>query len=143
MEYFKSQWYQRHPNWFVGASPAGFVNTNNGTESFNAKIKKVYTFRSKLPAGEFLNTFTNLFKDESLKYQNENLIKWYPTQFLPIDLKLAAKSFYEQPFEETNSLNFKICSSTFSNITQVSPLFHFQIFPSFKSLIFLSIILSL
>ena len=37
-------------NWFVGASPAGIGNTNNITESFNARIKQEF-FNEKVAIG--------------------------------------------------------------------------------------------
>ena len=53
ISYMNSNWIQMNSNWFEGAA-CGYPSTNNALEATNNDIKNSYTFRERLPLGEFL-----------------------------------------------------------------------------------------
>lgn len=120
MTYFEDQWIKKHPAWYTGSSEPGFVKTNNGAESFNAKLKKTYLYRLKLPPSEFVTTMSQLFRDESVKYRNLNAIIWFPKKISDKLLTATGKTHYYQSYEELDELNFLIESSDYNNLQQVS-----------------------
>ncbi|CAF1484455.1 unnamed protein product [Adineta ricciae] len=63
-EYFKKQWTEKLPSWYEG-SALNLPSTNNGCESFNAKIKREYTLRNKLHLSSFLPKIESMLEDWS------------------------------------------------------------------------------
>ena len=48
LKYIKEQWLEKYNNWQIFRNPPGYANTNSNIESFNASIKRDFTFRKKL-----------------------------------------------------------------------------------------------
>lgn len=68
--YFKSEWIQKHPNWFAAANLKA-PNTNNPVEGFNSSIKKNHTFRRRLPLTLFKETLMKMLRFKSGMYIRE------------------------------------------------------------------------
>lgn len=61
---FRRQWLDKNSAWYEGFD-SGSPSTNNGLESFNSVIKR-YTFRERLPVGQFLSFCEGMIKEWSL-----------------------------------------------------------------------------
>ncbi|CAF3926247.1 unnamed protein product [Rotaria sordida] len=64
-KYFEDQWLLSLPFWYEGSANL-IPSTNNGIESFNGKIKQMYTLRNKLSLSLFLQTAERMLYDWSL-----------------------------------------------------------------------------
>ncbi|CAF1565268.1 unnamed protein product, partial [Rotaria sordida] len=64
-KYFEDQWLLSVPFWYEGSANL-IPSTNNGIESFNGKIKQMYTLRNKLSLSSFLQTAERMLYDWSL-----------------------------------------------------------------------------
>ena len=62
--YFRRQWVLKNSSWYEGFDMES-PSTNNGLESLNNVIKS-YTFRERLPVGQFLSTCDRMIKEWSL-----------------------------------------------------------------------------
>lgn len=47
-KYFKKEWLGVHQNWYEGSAHY-MPSTNNGVEGYNSVIKRLHTFRERLP----------------------------------------------------------------------------------------------
>lgn len=98
--YFKKQWLGVHMNWYEGASYYT-PSTNNGVEGYNAVIKRLYTFRERLPFGQFATMIVKQCQDLAKCYkENKRSIANKPT----VTLKLwrdAANWLTDLKFIET------------------------------------------
>ena len=54
VDYFINEWFKSNKGWFEGFA-IGYPSSNNALEATNGKIKSLYTFRERLPVGEFLS----------------------------------------------------------------------------------------
>ncbi|CAF1045963.1 unnamed protein product [Rotaria magnacalcarata] len=58
IDYFINEWYMSNKGWFEGFT-IGYPSSNNALEATNGTIKSLYTFRERLPVGEFLSVLEN------------------------------------------------------------------------------------
>lgn len=68
VDYFKSEWVTKHPNWYEGIL-RNFPSTNNALESFNNVIKQHHTYREREKANEFCETLEKIVSDFSIDYK--------------------------------------------------------------------------
>lgn len=67
VDYFKREWLGSHCNWYEGAADYT-PSTNNALESHNAIIKRLITFRRRLPLNEFLAAMIGMAQDISTQF---------------------------------------------------------------------------
>ena len=64
LKYFEKQWLNKNDSWYEGAA-IGYPSTNNGIEATNSVLKKHYTFRERLPVGQFFILMENIINNWS------------------------------------------------------------------------------
>lgn len=69
-DYFRSEWVQKHPNWFCAAN-LKVPNTNNLVEGTNATFKKNHTLRRRQPLTMFKETLVKMLSHISQMYVRE------------------------------------------------------------------------
>jgi hypothetical protein len=77
IQYFKKQYVDKMPGWFLGFSP-GTPSSNSGTEAKNGAIKKYFTKHLKLSLLEANTTFLEMVRQWSAVYTT-SVIKVYIT----------------------------------------------------------------
>lgn len=71
VRYFKSEWLGDQCNWYEGAAEYT-PSTNNALESYNSLIKRLVTFRRRLPLQEFLSTMKSMTANISMEFAKNN-----------------------------------------------------------------------
>ena len=107
-EYIRSTWYDsRFKKWMIYQNPAGWANTNNPNESFNAVIKR----------DSFLRKTHSVF---GVVLKLEEILKYYSNAGLNLnkfpkyddDIHLKAKYLTIDDFKQTGPDIFKVINTT-------------------------------
>eukprot|EP01024_Parvocaulis_polyphysoides_P009218 TRINITY_DN12837_c0_g1_i2.p1 TRINITY_DN12837_c0_g1~~TRINITY_DN12837_c0_g1_i2.p1 ORF type:complete len:610 (+),score=28.52 TRINITY_DN12837_c0_g1_i2:103-1932(+) len=93
LEYFDQSWIKHNSFWYEGFA-IGVPSTNNGLEATNNIFKKQYTFRSRLPLGDFLSMLKDKMVKEWSQERNPNYVnaKKFSNE-VNIDLMLWTESY--------------------------------------------------
>jgi hypothetical protein len=100
VEYFSKQWLTgKFTNWQIWHTPPGFASTDNPCESFNGKLKELFTLREKLSVVGFL------------KIALDQLVPFYSMNYRDF-------LFYRLPNKTCRSAAAELQASNFKKISE-------------------------
>ena len=107
LKYIKEQWLEKYNNWQIFRNPPGYANTNSNIESFNASIKRDFTFRKKLSVYVAVNKIKEIVHYYSVNKEIFHTIPKFNKKILDYSRELKKNHFKKLNY---NSIlcNFKM-----------------------------------
>jgi hypothetical protein len=106
-KYLRKQWFEGvFKRWKIYQRPAGYACTNSPIESYNSKIKKIYTKRKRLSVYAFIKKMVEIIETESSSKRPFHLKPKPSKKCVEYSYKINKKSYFKPARNNTFNYTF-------------------------------------